>query len=631
MSNEYWARAPKAEIANEIMGKWIDHHDWLSSSGLKNVIQDCYNAFYSFEKGGFGITKSVDGSSANIKVQHLKSLVQRVHSIVTQAKLAYQPKAINSDAASQITSDFAKGLLEYYGDEKDMTRVVSDMVEMGLICLDSYIYAPWDYNQGEQLRPGYFTGDQEFCVFTRFDVASHPKMKVSPYYIVRELKNKYDLAAQYPKFKDQILSASAATRDQNQYLISPLDTNSLDDDLVETFTLIHRKTLSLPKGRQTVICNSEVVEDSALVYREFPVIHFQPGKMQNTTIGDSPITSLISIQEGIDALYSSVVSNNLQYSKTNIWSPSAVQVEALSEGYNNIISAQKPEPLQLVASSPETYKLIDTLQGQQQLLSGVNDTARGAPEASLKSGNSLALMLSVAVQFADDTQKAYSAAAGKVASIVIANLQQFAQEERVAYIGGTSKKSVVRTFTGKDLEGVKRIQCELSNPLTQNIAGRYELVQQWQQYGVLRDPKKIVEFMRTGQMESLTEDDFKDSMLIRLENEKMLKGEQPTVMVTDMHPQHILEHKSLANDPEARENPVLMEALNAHILEHINQAKNMDPDLMAILGVPPLPSMQAPQPGSETEQIPLPTDETGMAEEQAALPSLPANTPPEFQ
>jgi len=64
---------------------------------------------------------------------------------------------------------------------------------------------------------------------------------------------------------------------------------------------------------------------------------------------------LISIQEGIDAFYIAIVPNNLQYSKTNIWSPSAIQVEALSSGFNNIASAQKPEALALVSSSPETY------------------------------------------------------------------------------------------------------------------------------------------------------------------------------------------------------------------------------------------------------------------------------------
>ena len=627
---DYWSTAPKKEIANEISGKWSDYQQWLASSGLRSIIQSCYDAYYSFDDGAFELTKSMDGSSANIKVQHLKSLIQRAHSIVTQAKLAFIPKAINSDASSQITSDFAKGLLEYYGEEKDMTQVVSDMVELGIVCLDSYVYAPWDYNQGEVIRPGFFTGDQAFHVLTRFDVASHPTQAKSPYHIVRLVQNKYDLAAQYPKFKDKILASGS--RDKNEYLRTPLEAENNDDDMVETYTLIHAKTLALPKGRHTVICNGEVLEDSALPYDQIPIVHFQPGKMQGTTIGDSPITSLISLQQGIDALYSSVVTNNLQYAKQNIWSPSAIQMEALSEGYNNIISAIEPKPIQLVASSPETYKLIETLQGQQQMLSGINDTARGAPQASLKSGNSLALMLSVAVQFADETQKIYAAKSGQLASIVISNLQQFAKEERLAYIGGSSKKSVVRTFTGEDLEGVKKIVCELSNPLTQNYAARYELIQQWQQFGVLRDPKKIIEFMRTGQVDSLTEDDFKDSMLIRLENEMMLEGELPTVMVTDTHPQHILEHKSIANDPQARQNPELMEALNQHLLDHIEQMKGMSPDLAMILGVPALPSQQVPQQSEPTtEQLPLPNDQVTGEEQSASLPNVPPNTPESYK
>jgi hypothetical protein len=611
------------------MGKWDSYHQWLRNSGTAALIQSCYDAYYSFDNGGFDIVKSPDGSNAKMKVQHLKSLVGRVHSLVTQAKLQFDPKAINSNSSSQITSDFARGLLEYYAEDKDMTSVVSSMVMRGLLSLDSYVYAPWSFSKGEPIRPGIMSGDQEFHVMTRFDVASHVSQQDSSYYIVRQLVNKFDLAAQYPQYENEIISAG--TKDVNQYIVTPTSTLEDDEDLVETYTLIHAKTLSMPKGRLTVICNNEVLQDSEMPYREVPIVRFSPAKVEGANLGDSPITSLVALQSGIDALYSAVLSNNLNYARVNIWSPSAIQVEPLSEGFNNIVSAQKPEALQLVASSPETYNLIQTLQAQQQLLSGVNSSARGAPEASLKSGNSLALMLSVAVSFADDTQKSYAAACGKLASIVIANLQQFATEPRLAYIGGSSRKSQARMFKADDLEGIARISCSIGNPLTQNIAGRYELVQQWQQYGIVKDPKQIVEFLRTGQLDSLTEDDFKDSMLVRLENEAILRGEVPPVMVTDLHPQHILEHKSVANDPEARKDPKLMEALNQHLLAHIDQIKGMDPDLAAILGLAPLPSMQQPPAPPATDKVPMAPDPAGMSPTEQPLPNLPKQTPEEFQ
>lgn len=637
-NRQYWATAPSAEICTEIKSIWSDYQRWLEDSGQKYLIQTCYDAFYNFDQGGFGITKSRDGSSVKLKVQHLKSIIERIHSLVTQAKLTYDVKSNKSDAASLVTADFGRGLLEYIGNTKGMDAVASDMVENGLICLDSYVYCPWSFIQGERVRDNQFTGDQEFKVLTRFDVASHKKLKDTPYYIVRELVNKYDLAAQYPEKADAILQIGG--KDEEEYLVTPSYSQNEDaDEMVEVYTLLHKKTLALPEGRMTIICGDEVLDDIRLPYRILPVVHFQPGKIQNTVMGDSPITSLVSIQQGIDALYGAVVSNNLNYAKQNVWSPSPIQVERLGEGFNNIVSAQEPKALQLVASSPETYKLIEALQGQQQILSGIGNVARSNPESSLKSGTSLALMLSIAVQHVDSVQKAYAKAVGEIASIVIANHQKFATEPRLIEIGGVSKKSFVKSFTGEDLEGITRVSCDVGNPLTQNMAGRMEFITNMMQMGVLKDPVKITEFMRTGQTDSLTEDDFKDSVLIRSENEMLLRGELPLVMNTDNHPQHIVEHKDIASDPEIRKNPELMGLLSQHLLEHITAMKSMDIDLAAVLGIQPLPSQQQALtpppgnvdiPGSDPNELALPA-EAGQLPVEQNLPSLPEGTPQQFQ
>ncbi len=629
MSQEYWAKAPRDHIALEIENKWAEYHSWMQATGLRDLLQELYNSYYSFTDGGFGIAKSKNGSTAKIKVQHYKALIQRVRGLVTQAKLSYVPKAINSDSASQIQADFAKGLLEYYEDDKGMTQVVSDMVERGLIMLDSYVYAPWDFTKGDPVTTGHFSGDQVFKTLSRFDVCSEIECDDSPFYIVRETRNKFELAAMYPDQADAILAAGSRTNPL-EYVDTPLGTTrdrSYKTDQVEMLTLLHRKTLALKSGRQTIICGGEVLADIEFPYRTMPVVKFSPAKMHETVLGDSPATMLFSLQQAIDALYSATLSNNLQYSRQNIWSPSPIQVEPLSEGFNNIVSAQKPEALQLVASSPETYNFITALQAQQQILSGINDTARGSPEASLKSGTSLALMLSVAIQFVNETQKAYSAAAGELASIVIANLQQFAEEPRLAYIGGLSRKSVIKEFTAKDLMGIKRVACDLGNPLMQNIAGRYELVQQWQQFGIVKDPKQIVEFLRTGQVDSITEDPFKDTLLIRAENEALRKGEQPPVMATDLHPAHILEHKQLANDPEMRRDAALMENLTRHLLDHIDVQKSLDPDLAAILGIAPLPSQQMAQQQPQAPQLETPPPAPGESPMEQSLPNLPNEAP----
>jgi hypothetical protein len=119
----------------------------------------------------------------------------------------------------------------------------------------------------------------------------------------------------------------------------------------------------------------------------------------------------------------------------------------------------------------------------------------------------------------------------------------------------------------------------------------------------------------------------------------MMRGENPIVLNTDNHPQHILEHKEIASDPAMRNNPQLMQALNQHQLDHIEAMKNLDPDVAAILGLQPLPSQQQALtpppgdpsiPGNDPNQVELPAEPGQLSEEQR-LPSLPNGTPAQFQ
>jgi hypothetical protein len=612
MRNQYWVKSPKTAIANEIRNKFEEHLRSIESSGYAQMQQDSYDAYYAFNEGGFNLQISRERSNAKIRVNHYKSLLQRIHGMVTNAKLAYTPRARNSDADSMLQADFAKGLLELYDDEKNMGEYTSEMVERGLVCFESFIYAPWDKSQGieitkdEETGEQILSGDQCFYNLSSFDVAKHPTLKVTPYYIVRLEVNKYDLAAEHPKHADAILSMSSGRNTaEADRLQSPFDSLEHDpEDTVYKYILLHKKTQALPKGRYTEIVGDVVLIDTSMPYKTIPVIRFTPSDVFGSTGGDSPATSLLSLQQAMDKLWGAVTTNNLTAAKSNLWSTTAVDVQQISEGLNNIVSPVKPENLSLAGSSSETYKLIESYQLQEEILSGVNKTARGNPDSAVGTAAGQALMLAQAVEFVSDTQRQYARAASELATIVIHNLQVFATEPRIAYIGGKSRAAYVRQFTNQDIDAVSRVSIDLGNPMTQTISGRYTLATEWTQAGIIKDPAKLTEFLRTGQIDSLTEDQFKDGVLIRNENEEMRKGELPIASIYDIHPNHILDHKQLANDPVFRYNPTSMGILNQHIQEHLALNKQIDPDLAAIIGIPPLPSQSQPQPPSTPEMTP---------------------------
>ena len=641
MRSQYFAKAPEDVIASEIEAKFADYEKWLDKSGLRHKVQELYSGFYNFDKaGGFKITKNQDGSVSRISVNHYKNLIQRLHALATQSKLAFTPRATNSDAKSQLQSDFAKGLLEYYSDEKNMNTVLSDAVLMSLIMMESFIYCPWNFNKGEEVAAGepgeqpVRTGDQEYHVLSGLDVARSTTMRETPYYIIRQRVNRWDLAAQHPKLEQEILGSSVESRPESR-LYTPFDsdfTGQEDDDVTNIYTLVHDKTSSVPKGRVTVICGGKVLSDSVLFYKSMPVTRMSSGEVFETVVGDSPATSLLCLQEAIDALSTATLSNNLNFAMQNIWSPTAIDIQQISQGQNLVISAQKPEALQLTESSKETYTQIENLKGDQQLLSGINATTRGNPDASIKTAGGQALALAQAVQFVDAIQKNYARVAGDVGTITIHNLQKFCSVPRLAYLGGQSRASYVKEFTAEDIESVDRVSVDLGSPLVQNVSGRYQMIQEWTQQKMVTDPKVALNFLRTGEIDSATEDDFKDKVLIREENEQIRKGIAPTVIAFDIHPEHIIKHKAMAADPAIRENPQILQVLLDHVQQHLDQQKLLDPDLAAILGLQPLPSQtmaMGPPPGPEQGQLPNappgtpPQAEQALAEQQANQPPQP--------
>lgn len=619
-NNEYWATKPTEEIAEAILEHFSTYQSWGTSTGYFNRIKRCYDAYYSVnEKGTLALEKSDDGRITHIDIAHYKNLIKRLHILITQNKLAFEARAINSDSESQLDADLAKGLLEFYESECHMGRTLSHAVETALVCLEAHTWSPWDSQKGQEVATDgsalIFEGDQSFEVLTALNVARSTSLPESPWKILRVKRHKYNLAAQYPDHQDAILNATTSMGIEDYCLdptVSGRQSENQEDEAVFVYVMYHEKNHALPEGREVWICGDAVLEDKKLEYEEMPVFQLKAGSVIDSTWADSPGVSLISLQEAINLLSSATLSNNLDNAKQNIYSQDPnITVRKLNASQNLITATQPPQGINFTNSSPETYKLIDSLVQQQGILSGVNEASRGGG-ASSASGSSLALQMATAVQFVSDLQANYAVLASDIGSCVIDNLKAFSKTERLAYISGVRKKSYARRFKAEDLYNVDRIIVSLSNAMTQSLAGRWELMQQFMQYQVITDPSVLANFLRTGEIESATEDQFQDSILIRDENEAMLKGEIPPVVMTDNHPGHILKHKEMFSDQEVRGNPQLMQNILTHIEQHIQAHKNIDPDLAAILNIPPLPSQQQPPAPPTGELEPMPGQPEGV-------------------
>ena len=161
-------------------------------------------------------------------------------------------------------------------------------------------------------------------------------------------------------------------------------------------------------------------------------------------------------------MYSAVLTNQSAFAVQSVAIPRGadISVDQISEGmsvieYNE--QAGKPEPLQLTGSSPETFRFIEMLERASETISGVNSVARGNPDKNLQSGNALALVQSMSLQFMSGLSQSYVKMIEDVGTGLINMLKDFAAAPRVAMIVGKSNRSYMKEFKGEDLNNVNRV------------------------------------------------------------------------------------------------------------------------------------------------------------------------------
>jgi hypothetical protein len=164
--NYYWAKEPIDRIADEVTQAFENYQDYLFTNNYLDRMRASYQMYYNLNNdGAYRASKSEDGSITRVTVNHFKNLVKRLHIMVTQSKLSFQARARNSDTQSQLEADLAKGILEYYSDEKALSGVLTRAVETALVCMEAFVHCPWDLNKGYELTADengriIHTGDQ---------------------------------------------------------------------------------------------------------------------------------------------------------------------------------------------------------------------------------------------------------------------------------------------------------------------------------------------------------------------------------------------------------------------------------------------------------------------------------------
>lgn len=638
MSNEqndksvYFAARESERTASAVLEKATTYYSGLKSNSYVSKLAGMVKFYY----GNFNKSTSEDhsisftgeeGELVSIPVNMFRNLARHVINIITANRPVLEAKAINTDYKSLSQTYLANGVLDYYMREKNLESIIYDAVEMATVMGSAYIDMEWNATAGEshdfdpETGEHSYEGELEFTLYDPLSVVvdgTKTDFNSQEWVLVRTFQNRYNLAAKYPEYHDKIMSLPTKNEIYN-YKLETFSNDSTDD--IPVFKFYHKKSEAMPEGRYMLFVSADIVLlDVPLPYRSIPLFRLSPANIMGTPYGYSDMFDVYPIQEALNSTYSTILTNNTAFGVQNLFvqTGSNLTTQSLSGGLNIIEGNSKPEPLQLTATSPETYKFAQMLEQMGETQSGINSVTRGNPEASLRSGNSLALVQSMSLQFQNTFQRNYVKFLENLGSNLIEILKDFANTPKLIAIVGRNKRSFMKEFTGDMISDVKRVVVDVGNPLAKTIAGRLEIANNLANMKLIKTPEQYFAVMESGRVDTLYEGDMQDIFLIKRENEDMLEGKPVMADILDRHSLHIIEHRSVISDPDLRSNPELTAKVRAHIQEHIDMLRNVNPDLLMLIKEQPLnPEQMAGNPSLP----PGPMNPNGQPQ-QGSLPNM---------
>lgn len=627
INDQYFASLPITDFIQEAHGRVGDYYDFLRESGLFYLWEKSYRAYFGARLTGSKYSGQLFDSSeirqggkageiAHLKINHYRSLLKHTLQLATATKPAYACRATNGDYKSQTQAILGNGLVDYYLREKKLTGILTHAVENSLVFSEGWVHDPWDATHGEKygVHPDtgavIYEGDLRFSVHTPLDVVRDTEQSDTDnheWLMVRTFVNRWELAAKFPAVAEQILAINPGSYqyENGETFNIRVRESQANSELVTMWTFYHKKSDAMENGRLVQFVGDVMLVDGPIPYRRIPLHCVRPDKLIGTSFGYSPAFDVLGPQQGLDILNSTIMTNNANNGVQSIWTKAGdpVTVTQLQGGMKNLQSEEMPQPIQLTKTAPETFQFRQELIGEMETIIGISATVRGNPEANLKSGSALALVVSQSIQFASLLEASYNALVEDVGTDIIVQLRDFSKTRRVANILGESNRPFRKEFSGDDLDSINRVVVEATSPLSKTISGRIEMASDLLEKGFIETAKQYIMVLTTGQLDPAIEGAQHELLNIRAENEDMRDGKPVQAIVTDIHADHIKEHRSLLSNPEARKNPQFLRLVLKHIDDHLFQWRNADPAVLMITGQeppppPPPPAGMPPPPGA---------------------------------
>lgn len=631
---EYWW---KQEDPSDIVKRLCAHTDrWseystnpIAESWVRNII-----AYYSclLEPNDWQSALGFAGEQGELvrmSVPQARSIIRQIISLVTKERLAFQ--AIAETQGADVMADVRLGnavaarmVIDEELDKKD-----EDAVEHACIVGMGFFKASWRTDKGVPYTVGengvvIYDGKVEITTPLIQDVTWDirlPRFEDSCWVQIRTMKNRWDLIAQHPELKENILTIPKIL--ENHSLRTPQGVYPSDEDIIYVYEAYHKPTPALPLGRMVFYSDENTVYfDGDNYYGCIPVEPIVPESIYGMGYGYPIFSNLLPSQEMFDHSLSAIATNHSNLAVQSVTCPRNANINVTQiQGMNfmlytpqNAAGGGKPEPLNLLQSSPEMYKFAGELSKYMLDVSYLNSAVRGSPPPGVTSGTAIATLTANAIEYLNGLSKANRLALERIMNLTVNIESKFAKSKRTVTIYGKNNQSFTREYDGSDLKNITKFKMQAVNPLMQTLGGRIDMAEKLLQTGIVKSAQDYVSILDGAPLSQLTESETSENDLIQAENDALMDGQPVMALVTDTHPEHVLKHKTLLNDPAVRFNNEMVERVLAHMQEHLDLAETGNQTLMAMAqtgkmpegGIPPQQApgpMPAPEEGAGQEMM----------------------------
>lgn len=639
MTKEYWLAKDPEYLAQELESRHEDLSRWYTKPLVDTIVRN-YRIYYSAIIDPDQWDSSLQyvgeqGELIKMQIPEARSLIRQLVSIICKKKISFT--CIAESKGTDVINEVRLGnqLTNHVTQQQKLDLLSERCFERALVQGSAFMKATWRTDKGEPYvadEEGIkYNGDVDVTIHGLTDVlydTAIEKWSDVSWCEIHTMKNRWDLIAQFPDLKDDILKIESNKNNSINYYRDYYDEK--DDDLISVYELYVRPSPSLPSGRMMMYSDHKTIYyDGNNVYGTIPVEPMIPEWIDGVGVGYPFLSNLLPAQEMLDHSFSAIATNQSAFAVQSVTIPrgSGVSVQEIN-GMNyisftpmaNVQGGGRPEALNLSQSSPETFKFIELLSSRMMSLSNINGALKGNPPPGVTSGVAIATLATNALEFLDSSAKSYNNCLESIMEHCINAYHKFGTIPHSLTSVGKNGKSTTVEFTGEKLAAIKKVKITLANPLMQTMAGRTDIAEKLAQSGLIKNTQQYISVLDGSPLETLYEDELSENDLMAEENEALLNGEQVIVLSTDDHPAHIRKHSSLLNDPKVRFNNSMVSVILEHILEHNKIEQQTDPMLKAMMrtGKAPeggvIPQAQG-QPTGELPPIP------GEAGTQSAIPN----------